>query len=131
MRDVRCLFTVLIAALSFASAAGCDDSGEDALSGDYTNCGSAVLDEQKAVCDDLLTGVVRSCGFGLTVDPCACTDEVEGCAEDTEWLSAIADCRDAAGCVAFIDCLEAVGVSPSGCSSPASWDCLIQSATGE
>ena len=112
-------------------AASCGDIGEDALQGDYTNCGSAVVAEQKDVCDDLLTGVVWLCGFDLTVDPCACTSEVEGCTADTAWLDAITACLDnATGCVDYVTCLEDVGTSTTGCTSPATWDCIVPAASG-
>ena len=121
---------VLLVPLLSGAALGCND-GEDegSLTGDYANCGSGVLDVQKDVCDDLLTSVVGLCGFDLTVDPCACTDEIEGCTDDAAWLADILECRDAASdCVTYIDCLSGVGVSPSGCTSPSSWDCLSTAA---
>jgi hypothetical protein len=115
-------------ALLCAAALGCADE-DDTLAGDYSACGSAVLAAQEDVCDDLLTGVVRLCGFDLTVDPCACTDEAEGCTEDAAWLESILDCRSGASeCAQYIACLEAVGTSPSGCTSPASWDCIVPAA---
>jgi hypothetical protein len=128
MRDKR-FWACALLALSFSGSALSCEEEEDLLKGDYANCGSAVLPAQKAVCDDLLTGVVRQCGFELTVDPCACVAEVEGCTADTGWLSIITSCREnASGCVEFVDCLEGMGASPSGCSSPATWECIVSTA---
>lgn len=122
-------FPVLAAGALAALLAGACEEDDGLLRGDYAACGSAVLPAQEAVCDDLLTGVVRVCGFDLTVDACACAGEVEGCTADTAWLSIMTSCRkNASDCAEYVSCLEGMGSSPSGCPDPASWSCITSGA---
>lgn len=122
------LVTAVLGALMFAVAFGCDDSKDYANAGNYSACEGEILNNQKVICDDLKAGVEGLCGFDLTVEPCTCVAAITGCTTDTDWLQSILDCRSAsATCVAYMTCLEGVGTSPSGCTDPTTWECIVPS----
>ena len=123
------LAAIVSGALALAVVAGCDDSKKFGQGGDYSLCPEGTIvdysDNQKVVCNDLVKGVEQLCGFDLTVDVCACAVELTDCTADGPWLRQILDCRGSSGdCVEYMVCLEAVGVSPSGCTDPTTWPFL-------
>jgi len=124
------LLIALSGALALAAASGCDDPKKFDRGGDYSGCAEGTIvdfsDNQKIICDDLKDGVEQLCGFDLTVEPCACAAALAACTADTAWLQAILDCRTAsATCIDYTACLETVGVSPSGCTDPTTWECIV------
>ena len=123
------LFTVLGIALSLTL--GCVEQKENKNTGegaDYSTCDPVPINNQMVICDDFKAAVEELCGFNLTVEPCGCAAAITGCTADQAWLSTILDCRtSAADCPSYINCVGAVGESPSGCMAPSSWDCIITS----
>jgi len=129
-------------ALALAAASGCKDtssnpfvpdSGQGDAGTDYAACEEGTIvdysENQKVICDDLIVGVEELCGMGLTVDPCPCATALTACVADTDWLQWIMDCRTSSGtCLEYIACLEGVGVSPSGCTDPTTWECIVTSS---
>jgi hypothetical protein len=125
------LVTAALGALIFTVAFGCD-SKKFASADNYAACAEGVIvdfsDNQKVVCDDLKAGVEDLCGFDLTVEPCTCAAQLTACTGDTAWLQTILDCRSGSStCVAYMTCLEGVGASPSGCTDPTTWECIVPS----
>lgn len=118
---------VIVAALAlFAAGSGCDDEGNFTEGADYSQCEGEIINNQEVVCNSLKTGVEDLCGFSLTIDPCVCAGEVQPCTTDTAWLEQIMDCSGAASdCGSYTICLEGVGESPSGCSNPTEWECIV------
>jgi hypothetical protein len=95
---------------------------------DYSTCDPVPINNQIVICDDFKLAVEELCGFNLTVEPCGCVTAIEGCTGDQAWLATILDCRTSAtDCPSYINCVGAVGESPSGCTAPVQWDCLITS----
>jgi len=136
------VISVAGALVAFAVASGCKDtssnpfvpdSGQSDAGTDYTVCEEGIIvdfsENQKVICDDLIVGVEELCGFGLTVDPCPCAAALTACVSDTAWLQLILDCRTSSvTCPEYMACLDGVGVSPSGCTDPTTWECIVSSA---
>jgi hypothetical protein len=123
------LFLVIPAfvALGLAASVGCDGSKDFTATGvDFSTCEGEILNNQKVICTDLTTGVQDLCGFDLTVEPCCCVAQIATCTTDTAWLQMVLDCRTNSGsCTEYMACLEVVGTSPSGCTDPTTWECIV------
>jgi len=131
----RTVRTVVLAAVFAAGLLpGCGDEPEkkNNKGGNYAECTDAPQNNPVLVCDSMLRAVEKLCGFSLTVDPCACYDEVAPCAVSSEgisevvmaFLEGILACEDSASdCSGYITCLEVLGEADS-CSNPVDWSCI-------
>ena len=137
MSDRLDLVGAAACALVLVASFGCNQENSKAFTpstgGDYTVCPAGTIvdfsDNQKVICDDLIGGVEEICGFDLTVDPCPCAAALAACTADTAWLQLILDCRtNSVDCAAYITCLQGVGTSPSGCTDPTTWECIVSTA---
>ena len=130
------LFIAAAGVLALVTAPGCGDSSSNDFYPDagspYGACEEGVMldysENQSLICDDLILGVEDLCGFDRTVDPCVCASAIGPCIADTDWLQLILGCRTSTTtCLEYIACLEGVGTSPTGCTDPTTWECIISS----
>lgn len=121
--------------------AGCADEPDKNISGggNYSECADAPQNNPVLVCDSLLHGVEDLCGFGLTVDPCACYSEVSPCAVSSEgisdivmaFLEGIMDCeKNSADCTEYLTCLGVLG-EVDNCANPTEWTCITTIGASE
>ncbi len=122
------LFASLGIVLAFTTGCSEPEKNDSIEGADYSTCDPVPINNQIVICDDFKLAVEELCGFNLTVEPCGCVAAITGCTEDKAWLATILDCRtSAADCPSYINCVGAVGESPSGCTSPVQWDCIVTS----
>ena len=127
------VLTVVVVAIGVASACGEEAEQKQGTGSDYTLCTDMPQTNPVLVCDSMKAAVEDLCGFSLTVDHCACYDEVSPCAVSSEgiseivmaFLEGIIACGDSsADCTSYMTCLEVLG-EVENCSNPVDWDCII------
>ena len=132
-RAVETILITMVLAVGFTVACGDDPKkGNAGAGGDYTACTEAPQNNPIMICDSLMRSVENLCGFSLTVDACACYNEVAPCAVSSEgiseivmaFLEGILACEDSAGtCSEYMTCLELLG-EVDNCDNPVDWSCI-------
>ncbi|MBW2278046.1 MAG: hypothetical protein JRF63_11165 [Deltaproteobacteria bacterium] len=122
----------MVLAVGFTVACGDEPKKDSSVGGNYTECTDAPQTNPITICDSMMVSVEDLCGFSLTVDACACYNEVAPCAVSSEgisevvmaFLEGILACEDSsATCSEYMTCLEVLG-EVDNCDNPVNWSCI-------
>lgn len=126
------IFAGLLLVVGLAVACGEEPKEDIPETSDYTECTESPQNNPVTICDSMKRAVEALCGFSLTVDHCACYDEVAPCAVSSEgisevvmaFLEGVLACEDSvADCTEYMVCLEILG-EVDNCSNPTEWNCI-------